>query len=599
MDYTNSYTNSLQNLQQKLNIDGCEYLLFIIDVHQSRSLLNISEKADQYFRYSGTVYKNLAALCEKYNVGFDFKSEIHSLIDHAQIDALLANHDKDWSHDVDTIGRSEFSIKSKNKMLQEQINDIDDSFVSDDGFSGTTEDDIDSNNDNDNDIAPISIYRDSEKIEENISHQNSTNPQPHSNKNKRCSHRKKQCISKESVKSHSFKEKNSQTSTISKRQGRQKYNKTDATIEGTETAEMDQKISEDSQGFNYSCNFCGRIFVKQKKAYLKHVKSHRNGLNFECQFCARVFVDRRRYTEHVRFHVKRYSCTVCDKKFPTLPTLEKHTATHSKAKLFICDICGKKLKNKQTLRHHRRIHDDENAIYGCDVCGKRFIQHIDLRKHLPIHDETKPFICHVCGRGFVQNSALTKHQSTHTTELKFECDICHKKFKLKKSLRAHTICKHLSKEEADNLSENVFTCGTCQRLFPSPDLMRAHERVHTGEKPFVCKICGKAFADKRNCKSHEKVHENDRPHKCEVCNKGFIHPRDLRRHMLTHNSTQEINNQYPTPITDTNLTSIPTLDPTLVIMDHNLVPKTNFVTNPMHTVNMHVWPQNPYGYQHL
>ena len=36
-------------------------------------------------------------------------------------------------------------------------------------------------------------------------------------------------------------------------------------------------------------------------------------------------------------------------------------------------------------------------------------------------------------------------------------------------------------------------CDICQKMYTSPDVLRQHQRVHTGERPFTCTICGSKF----------------------------------------------------------------------------------------------------------
>lgn len=49
-------------------------------------------------------------------------------------------------------------------------------------------------------------------------------------------------------------------------------------------------------------------------------------------------------------------------------------------------------------------------------------------------------------------------------------------------------------------------CRFCGKTFAQASYIKAHERLHTGEKPYGCSVCGKAFSDASNWKKHERMH---------------------------------------------------------------------------------------------
>ncbi|GFO21647.1 Zinc finger protein 787 [Plakobranchus ocellatus] len=57
---------------------------------------------------------------------------------------------------------------------------------------------------------------------------------------------------------------------------------------------------------------------------------------------------------------------------------------------------------------------------------------------------------------------------------------------------------------------NKLACRFCGKTFSQAGYIKAHERLHTGEKPFACSVCGKRFSDPSNWKKHERVHANNK-----------------------------------------------------------------------------------------
>lgn len=81
----------------------------------------------------------------------------------------------------------------------------------------------------------------------------------------------------------------------------------------------------------------------------------------------------------------------------------------------------------------------------------------------------------------------------------------------------------------------VYACpfDNCERVSTEHSNMKAHMRMHTGERPYVCRHAGcmKTFRWKSSLTYHERaLHTKARPYKCGPCRKSFVEKRKLRMH---------------------------------------------------------------------
>ena len=60
--------------------------------------------------------------------------------------------------------------------------------------------------------------------------------------------------------------------------------------------------------------------------------------------------------------------------------------------------------------------------------------------------------------------------------------------------------------------------------------LRAHERIHSGERPFQCPKCARPFARSSDLRQHLLVHEDKPSFKCSECGKGFRSRKGWRKH---------------------------------------------------------------------
>ncbi|MFT7806932.1 zinc finger protein 408 isoform X1 [Arapaima gigas] len=291
----------------------------------------------------------------------------------------------------------------------------------------------------------------------------------------------------------------------------------------------------DTRERRYKCDVCDKSFF-QLCHLKKHKFTHSDFKPYLCTECGKSYSSQESFRAHLLMHKgeRPFKCQQCDKSYGLKRDLKEHEVLHTGQRPFVCDICGKAFARRPSLRIHREAHCAKEANMKstkskCNVCGKELANSGSLRNHMRLHTGERPYPCPHCGKTFRQRGNLLGHLRIHTGEKPYKCNHCDQHFSQVPELRRHLISH----------TGEAYLCTVCGKALRDPHTLRAHERLHTGERPYKCDVCDKGYTLATKLRRHQKSHLEEKPYKCSICGAGYTLMQSLVRHQQAHQRKED------------------------------------------------------------
>lgn len=209
--------------------------------------------------------------------------------------------------------------------------------------------------------------------------------------------------------------------------------------------------------------------------------------NLRCRACKLPFEDLDTVLEHAgKEHGKKinpqgklgimpyylqkdvYNCAVCEKNFPSLFHLNRHTITHF-------------------------------LSYVCDVCGSSYVATTGLLRHMRSKHQNYEVSCKRCKKVFPTMEAKEKHTRTEKSCMPYCCPKCQERFLDWKSRKRHMEITH-------GQSKRTYRCADCNVDFTNENAYYEHFKLRHSDDCAACKYCGVKFLSLYRLKRHMAKH---------------------------------------------------------------------------------------------
>ncbi|UYV60384.1 ZNF236 [Cordylochernes scorpioides] len=277
----------------------------------------------------------------------------------------------------------------------------------------------------------------------------------------------------------------------------------------------------------HQCIYCSKEF-KKPSDLVRHIRTHTHEKPYKCDQCYSSFAVKSTLTSHLRTHqgLRDFECSVCQKKFSTQGSREVHMRIHTNTKPFGCDQCGKKFRTTGHRQSHMVTHQKDAAQKKKTppVVEKKIEPPPPPALAIPFQEPiyiTDEGIIHLPSKPI----SFSETGEVVIGEGPFRCNVCQRAFKKANLLKQH---------ERSHSGDKPFKCNECEHTFSSNGILKAHKIIHRGVRNFSCKKCDATFMTNGSLKRHQSIHSDLRPYMCPYCQKTFKSKNSCKSHMRTH-----------------------------------------------------------------
>ena len=86
----------------------------------------------------------------------------------------------------------------------------------------------------------------------------------------------------------------------------------------------------------------------------------------------------------------------------------------------------------------------------------------------------------------------------------------------------------------------IYACKFCGKQSNKRNVLRAHVRIHTGERPFECMYCNRKFADSSTLRRHKTIHTGEMKAACPICGRVISRKDNVKAHMRSHHGIENV-----------------------------------------------------------